>query len=395
MSLLTLLVLESRFEPGANMTKSRSTSALDADELALMHAIRHSPRSRAELAEMMGWSRNTVVAKLAGLIEAGWVTEFSELQAGRGRPFARYAVNPAAATTFIAGFDVESVTAAICQIDGTILAWERQQLPAVSGPDAAVMTLDDMLKRMTGKAGIPRQQIEAMVVAANGPVSDMRVTVPWSKVGVLPSDFSAHFGMKVAVENDANIVALGVQRENPQASSVLALLVETGIGAGIVFSGQLNRGFSGWAGEVGHIPVAAAGDTPCVCGNRGCVASIASNPALIRSISTKDRPLKTVDDLRGAVISGDTDAIMALRQAGRHIGEAITGLVIGLAPDIISVGGSFAKIGDHLIAGIRESLSQRTPPAISSHLRILGMQDHNRSGIRGASEIAFDLLFPR
>lgn len=376
------------------MVKRKTASELDADELVLMQALRHDSKSRAELAQFTGWSRNTVVAKLAGLIESGWIIEISDTQGDRGRPFARYGLNPNAAVNFVSWFDAESVTAAICLLDGTVLAWERQDLPTVSGPEAAVLKLDEMLERMTSRAKVPRDQIQAMVVATNGPVSDMRRTVPWSKVGVLPSDFSAHFGFKVAVENDANIVALGIHRENPDAESVLALLVETGIGAGMVFSGQLHRGFGGWAGEVGHIPVAAAGDTPCICGNRGCLASIASNPSLIRSISTEARPLKTVEDLRKAVLSGDTDAIMALRQTGRHIGEAITGLVIGLAPDIISIGGRFAQIGDHIVAGVRESLSHRTPPAISSHLRIMGAQDHSRSGLRGASEIAFDLLFP-
>jgi len=226
-----------------------------------------------------------------------------------------------------------------------------------------------------------------------GPVSDMRRTVPWSKVGVLPSDFSSHFGMKVAVDNDANIMAMGVQVENPDADSVLFLLVETGIGAGLVFSGKLHRGLGGWAGEVGHIPVAAAGDAPCVCGNRGCLAKVASNPALMRSISTDARPVDSVEALRDLVLSGDTDAIVALRQAGRHIGEAITGLVVGLAPSLISVGGNVAQIGDHVIAGVRESLAQRTPPAISAQLRISATRDHNLTGVRGASALAFELLF--
>ncbi|MEQ8599823.1 MAG: ROK family protein [Devosia sp.] len=114
----------------------------------------------------------------------------------------------------------------------------------------------------------------------------------------------------------------------------------------------------------------------------------------MRSISTAERPVPNVAALRDLAMSGDTDAIMALRQAGRHIGQAITGLVVGLAPALISVGGDVAQIGDHVIVGIRESLAQRTPPAISAQLRISATRDHNLTGVKGASALAFDLLFP-
>lgn len=367
---------------------------LDGDDRKLLRALQHAERSRAELSQSTGWSRNTVATKLDKLLTTGWVMENADTPIGRGRPSSSYKLNALASLNFVARFNAERVGAAICSLDGSLLAWEARDLPPEPGPDGAIRTLDEMLTSMTEQHGIERGTIRAMVVGVPGPVSDMRRTVPWSKVGVLPSDFATHFGMKVAVDNDANIMALGVQVENPDADSVLFLLVETGIGAGLVFSGQLHRGVGGWAGEVGHIPVAAGGDRPCVCGNRGCLANVASNPALMRSISTAERPVPNVAALRDLAMSGDTDAIMALRQAGRHIGEAITGLVVGLAPALISVGGDVAQIGDHVIVGIRESLAQRTPPAISAQLRISATRDHNLTGVKGASALAFDLLFP-
>lgn len=369
--------------------------SLDGDDRMLLRALYRGEMGRAELAQWTGWSRNTVASKLEKLLASGWALETSEAPTGRGRPSTSYRLNTLASLNFVARFNAERVGAAICSLDGSVLAWEARELPNEPGPEGAVQTLDEMLETMTGKHGIDRSLIRAMVVGVPGPVSDMRRTVPWSKVGVLPSDFATHFGMRVAVDNDANIMALGVQTENPEADSVLFLLVETGIGAGLVFSGRLHRGLAGWAGEVGHIPVSAAGDTPCVCGNRGCLAKVASNPALMRSISTEARPVTSVDDLRELVLSGDTDAIVALREAGRHIGEAITGLVVGLAPSLISVGGDVAQIGDHILAGIRESLAQRTPPAISAQLRITATRDHNLAGVKGAATLAFDLLLPR
>lgn len=344
---------------------------------------------------MTGWSRNTVVSRLQRLTDLGWVMEADGDQGERGRPFVRYQINPMASLIFVARFDSERLGSAICTLDGTVLAWENHQRPYTTQAEVdAITELDEMLSRLLASTKVDRKRIQAMVVSVNGPVSDLGKTVPWSRVGVLPADLADHFSMKVAVENDANMMALGAQRDYPLAQSLMFLLVETGIGAGMVVSGALHRGLGGWAGEVGHIPVPAAGDTPCMCGNRGCLALVASNPSLMRTLSTAQRRVETVEDLRKLVLAGDTEAIMALRQAGRHIGEAITGLVIALAPDVITVGGNIAQVGDHVIAGIRESIAQRTPPALSSRISLQAINDYLMCGVRGASDVAFDLLLP-
>jgi len=122
-------------------------------------------------------------------------------------------------------------------------------------------------------------------------------------------------------------MALGAAGAMPGVESLLFLLVQTGIGAGLVLDGRIPRGLGGWAGEVGHIPVPAAQDAPCICGSRGCVALIAANPGLMRAISTAERPVTSVETMRDLVLSRDLDAITTLRQAGRHLGKAITGLV--------------------------------------------------------------------
>ncbi|EYD74280.1 Transcriptional regulator, ROK family [Rubellimicrobium mesophilum DSM 19309] len=379
---------------GANVRALRPPSSLDEADVLLARALQRQPKSRGELAQETGWSRNTVAAKVGRLMDEGWVVETGDGRGDRGRPFVRYALNSAAALVFLARFDAEGIDAAVCTLAGDLVAAERHDLGADLEPERAVDQLAQLLDAMATRPGLDRRRIRAMVVGVPGPVSGRRRTVPWSKVGVLPADLAERFGMAVAVENDANLMALGARHEHLDVDSLLFLLVQTGIGAGLVLSGRLHRGLSGWAGEVGHIPVEAAKDRPCSCGNRGCLALVAANPALMRAISTPARPVNTVADLKRLVQSGDIDAIMALRQAGRHIGEAIVGLVVGAAPELIAVGGHIAEIGDHVITGIRETLAQKTPPPISSQIRIVATQDHDRAAVRGATDLAFDLLFP-
>lgn len=367
---------------------------LDATEIILARALRHQAKGRGELATETGWSLNTVASKLARLMDEGWIVETNDGRGVRGRPFVRYGFNPTAALVVLLRFDADQISGAICTLVGDVVTSTTHKLHVDFGSDDAVEEIAGVLDAMATHPGVDRSRIRAMVVGVPGPVSGMTRTVPWSKVGVLPADLAARFKIPVAIENDANLMALGARHEHQDTDSLLFLLVQTGIGAGLVLSGRLHRGLLGWAGEVGHIPVTAGGDMPCMCGNRGCLAGVASNPALMRAISTSTRPVETVADLKHLVLSGDIDAIMALRQAGRHIGEAIVGLVVGLAPEAIAVGGHIAEIGDHVITGIRETLAQKTPPQISSQLRIVAIQDHDQIGVRGATDLAFDLMFP-
>ncbi len=208
---------------------------LTTEEAHIVRALKSGPLGRAELSDLTGWSRNTIVSRLQRLSDLGWVIEADENRGDRGRPFVRYKINPMAALIFVARFDSERMGSAICTLDGTVLSWENQPRPyAEEGEVDGIVELDQMLSRLLASGTIDRKRIQAMVVSVNGPVSDLTKTVPWSRVGVLPSDLEDHFSMKVTVENDANLMALGSQRGHPEAQSLMFLLVETGIGAGLV-----------------------------------------------------------------------------------------------------------------------------------------------------------------
>lgn len=367
--------------------------ALDKDGARLVKALHASAKGRAELATETGWSRNTVNTKLERLIDIGWVIEALEERGSRGRPFVRYALNPEAGLIYVPRFDLIGLHGTICTLDGRILATNSRPVPREIGADRATVLIEDALEELLEQPGIERSRLRAMILGVPGPVENLARTVPWTNVGVLPDDLGQRLGLLSAVENDANLMAIGERKNHPAASSILYIFAHTGLGAGLALAGGIHRGMSGWAGEIGHIPLAAAGDMPCSCGNRGCLATVVSNSALIRAISTPEHPVETVSELRQLVISGDTHAVVTLRQAGRYIGEAISGLVIGLAPDAIVVGGHLTQVGDHVIAGIREMLAQKTPPAISSRIPVTGGSgDHARSAVIGAAELALSLI---
>ena len=90
----------------------------------------------------------------------------------------------------------------------------------------------------------------------------------------------------VLVDNDVNIMALGERTAYwPEHDNFLFIKVATGIGAGIISSGQLQRGANGTAGDLGHVRVPRGDDVLCRCGNYGCLEALASGPAVAQALT--------------------------------------------------------------------------------------------------------------
>src|SRR5690606_9541045 len=103
---------------------------------------------------------------------------------------------------------------------------------------------------------------------------------------------------------------------------LLFVKVATGIGAGIVSSGRLQRGARGTAGDLGHVRVQRGSGVRCTCGREGCLEALASGGALARDLG-----VATAEDVVDLVASGDARATAALRQAGRDLGEVLASCV--------------------------------------------------------------------
>lgn len=178
----------------------------------------------------------------------------------------------------------------------------------------------------------------------------------------LAADLAAALGLQTTIANDANCLALaetrlGVVAERfPDAKIVFGILMDRGIGGGLIVNGQIVRGNNGIAGEWGHIYLNPAEPHPCFCGKRGCIESILSVPALERfytEICGKQLPLA---EIVARVDTGDQAARATLQRLTNFFGHALSILVNVLDPDVIVIGGQTSAIsrlyteGPHVIA---------------------------------------------
>ncbi|MGO1770747.1 MAG: ROK family protein, partial [Microbacterium sp.] len=263
------------------------------------------------------------------------------------------------------------------------------------GPEPVLTWLVENARKLLSDLGRPEQDVAAIGIGLPGPVefSTGRPVNPpimpgWDRFDV-PGWLRGHIDVPVLVDNDVNICALGERAVAwPESDHLMFVKVATGIGAGIFSGGRLQRGAQGIAGDIGHVRVARGADVPCHCGNSGCLEALASGAALARALRERGTEAQSGSDVVDLVKSGDLAAIQAVRQAGRDIGEVLTASVSILNPSVIAIGGSMARVSEHLIAGVREAVYMRSMPLATERLTITQSAAGARAAVIGASILA-------
>ncbi|MET3905251.1 ROK family protein [Paenarthrobacter sp. 4246] len=357
------------------------------------------PRTRAELAGTTGLGRAAVSSRLEPLLKLELVVPASGAPSTGGRPSARLAFNPSAKLVAAADVGATHATVALTDLSGTILVETTERLEISCGPEAVLDWLLAMVKRHLRVLERATADVIAVGIGLPGPVehSTGKPTSPpimpgWDGFDV-PAYVQQTLDVPVLVDNDVNLMALGERATRwPSEENMIFLKVATGIGSGVVSGGELQRGAAGVAGDVGHIAVSRGAGILCRCGKSACLEAIAGAPAIAAQLRESGLEAVTGSDVVSLVRSGNLVAIQAVRQAGRDIGEMLNMCVSFINPALIVVGGSLAQSGEHLMAGIRETVYARSTPLATQHLSITQSETGPEAGVVGASILALEYV---
>lgn len=292
---------------------------------------------------------------------------------------------------------------ALADLAGNILTKVSTRRPIADGPQSAISWISKTTKALLKEADVTVDRIGAFGIGVPGPVefSTGRPIKPpimpgWDRFDI-PGALAPEFNAPVLVDNDVNIMALGERVTVwPTVDNLIFVKISTGIGSGIISGGILQRGAYGAAGDIGHISIARAIETPCHCGNMGCLEAVASGRALAKHLNTnRTHELQLPEDIANAAKSGDLDAIQAIRQSGRDLGEVLSAFVSFLNPSIIVVGGMLSEGAEHLIAGVREVVYARSIPLLTEDLSIVPSEGGQDAALIGAAHLAInEILSP-
>ena len=186
------------------------------------------------------------------------------------------------------------------------------------------------------------------------------------------------FGAPVALDNDANVGALGEARRGAGRGHrhLLYVNVGTGIGAGVILDGHIYRGAHGLAGEIGHITVERYGRL-CACGKRGCLEAYASGRAIGGPAVTR------------AAAKGDDAGRAQLSEAARWLAAGIGAAVNALNPSAVIVGGGVSDAGELLLAPLRASLREELMPGMPAPAVLQAALGY-AAGVTGALALAIE-----
>lgn len=256
----------------------------------------------------------------------------------------------------------------------------------------------------------------AIGVSFGGPVSASRGKtilshhVPGWENFPIAELLEREFAGPVAVDNDANVAALGEARfgAGRSATSLLYVTVSTGVGGGWILNGRIWRGYGEMAGEIGHLMIDPSGPQ-CVCGRKGCVEILACGPAIarqarerleeepeegaiLRKLIEGEHALLSAQIVNQAAQAGDELALTVMDGAARALGLGIGSAIVLMNPERVVLGGGVSKSGERYFEVVRKNARANCLPEM--HVEVVPAALGDDAPLWGAVAMAGDLLRP-
>jgi predicted NBD/HSP70 family sugar kinase len=385
--------------PGSGSSTGSASGSLSSlrefNRLRIVDFLRtNGTASRAELARRTGLSRSTVSTLVADLQRRGLVVEREGQFAGEGqpgRPAALLELDPSAAAAIGVDFDHDKVRVAVSDLSRSVLAEASAPHDVDHDAVGALDLAAQLVEQVLGEAELQRDRLLGTGIALAGPIDHDNgslhpsdVLPGWAGVDVA-QEMEKRLETPAYVDNDANLgalaeVTLGAGRNARFAAYVS---ISSGIGAGIIVDGRPYRGHRGTAGEIGHFVVDPQGPI-CRCGNRGCLETLASGPALLRLVQASRDDELTVKQMIELARDGDAGCRRAIADAGQVVGGVVAGLVNLFSPEMVVIGGDLGEAGDLLLDPLREAVRRDALPAAATELKVVAGELGERANLLGA-----------
>jgi len=361
---------------------------------AVVQAItNYGPISRASVSKITGLSKQTVSEIVSNLEEEGWVGIVGQTGGHVGRRAVIYELMPDAAAVASVDLGGAKVRVAVCNLVGAVQS-ELVEPTNREGGMVAVDQIAGLIRKACRAAGIPAEKVMIAVVGVPG-VPDPGtgyVRMAPNIAGIDRIDVRSllreRLQIDVLVENDVNLAAIGEHWlvDRSDGDNLIYLSVGTGIGVGIVAGGQLMRGATGAAGEIGYLPFGADPFEP-ESRKTGALERVAATRAIIEQYRELSGRTATVPTIFDAARQGDQAATRALESVARQIARAIAALVAVADPSRIVIGGSIGA-REELLELIRADLARCFPRRIPVEKSVLG----NHAALAGGVSIALSQL---
>ncbi|ATO44012.1 ROK family glucokinase [Loigolactobacillus coryniformis] len=261
------------------------------------------------------------------------------------------------------------------------------------------MTADQFAGIGMGSPGTVDRKLGTVIGAYN---------LNWKTLQQAKKEIEAGTGIEFAIDNDANVAALGERWKGAGENddNVAFVTLGTGVGGGIIADGHLLHGTAGSAGEIGHITVDPKGYL-CTCGKHGCLETVASATGVVRVARDMAEEYAGTSQLKqilddGNEISskitfdlakqGDPLAKMVVDKVAKYLGIALGNVGNTLNPAFIVIGGGVSAAGTFLLDQVQAYFDEYTFPQVRETTKLKLAELGNVAGVIGAASLALEFV---
>jgi predicted NBD/HSP70 family sugar kinase len=324
-------------------------------QIVLNYVREKEPISRAEISQETALQRSTVSLIVDELKQRGLIYEIEGESTG-GRPPTLLRLR--AAGWMAIGVDVGTAqtTVAVADLVGRVV---RATFRRVTSSVQRFIKI--------------HRNIEGIGVCVPGlvdPETGTALFIPHFKWRNWPlaSELHKATDLPVTVDNDANAAALAeLWLGRPEIRDVrdfILVLVEEGLGTGIIFDGQVYQGVAGAAGEFGHMTIGKGAPVACAAGSEECWEAFASERATLMRYKQRraavDGDEITFLQLIDKAFAQDQAAKEALLETAYYLGLGIANLTKGLSPEVVILAGDIARAWPLISGELRSTLAANT-----------------------------------
>ncbi|WP_339230522.1 ROK family protein [Oceanobacillus sp. FSL K6-2867] len=328
--------------------------------IILQKIIEHGFVSRAELSKITGLNKATISVQVVDLLDEKLVCETQQEHNAVGRRPIMLSINGDAGYVLGIDLDYMEIQYRISDLQGKEIETNTVKL-GTENYEEIVNILIKQIKKYKQKYANCHYGLVQTIIGVHGTVNNDQsiLFVPryqWRNKN-LKSDIESELDVNISIENTANLSVYAERvYKHHHSNNLLAIVLSSGIGAGIMNNGNLVKGNDGYAGEIGHMIISPFGKA-CKCGNHGCWELYAAEPAVFSSLAEKlDRPNLTHKDLKQLIAEKDPTTCEEMKTFISYVSIGLNNMINSYNPETIVLNSELLYLFPNAIDEIEKNL---------------------------------------
>ena len=341
----------------------------------------------AEISKRLNSSIPTITKQINQMMKDSLLIEKGKQDTNGGRRPIKYGLNPDAG--YFIGVDIQRfhISIAVMQFDGNLLDYTDNIPFQLEKDEECLRRFCTRLHSHLKSRHVPIRKIVAYGMNLSGRVNTttgQSFSFCIKEDTPLSENLKELLGCPVYLDNDSRAMTYGEHLiYHNKVKDMLFLNLTWGLGMGMIVNGRIVNGKSGFAGEIGHVPM-LNNNQICQCGKIGCLETGASGMALQRILIDKIKAGKSsklsevldkkgtisTDEILQAINEEDVLAIESMEEIGNVLGRAIAGLINIFNPELVVIGGALSRAGDYLMIPIKGAVNKLSLHYVNEDTRI-------------------------